>query len=434
MKTPPFTSRLALIAGVALCAAMVGIAGAFRLAWTISHPLKALVLSAEKLAAGDVGVKIGSLDRKDEVGEIARAVDVFRGNVTAQARAEVEAAAQQRSAVAEKQRHDLAQSRASQEQQLAMDAIAAALKRLASGDLTTMLSGFPATYRMLETDFNAAVAQLNHTLHGVAENTGTINLTMRTMSEAAGDLAGKTVEQAASLERTAGHLDAIATTVRGTAKDAVHARDVVAHAQTEAERTGVVVREAVQAMSGIEASSAHIGQIISVIDEIAFQTSLLALNAGVEAARAGDSGRGFAVVASEVRALAQRSADAAKEIKQIILGSGQQIEAGVGLVKQTGVALDRILTQVSQINGIVSSISEAAARQAAGLDEVNHAVTSMGRITQNNAVLVSGSADASYNLAGDIEALADLVARFTFDSSAARRQEPGRRASYATAA
>ena len=411
------TSRVEIIAIVASCVAMVGVAGAFRLARNLSHPLKALVRSAEKLAAGDVTVRIGAIDRKDEVGEIARAVDVFRANVTAQAQAENEAAEQQRSAAADRRRHDLARSEASREQEVAMDAIAAALKRLASGDLTATLSRFPATYKSLETDFNAAVAQLSHALLKVAQNTRTINASMQAMSGAAGDLAEKTERQAAGLERTAGHLDEIATTVRDTAKGAVHARDVVAHAKVEAERTGVVVRDAVQAMGEIEASSGHIGQIIGVIDEIAFQTNLLALNAGVEAARAGDSGRGFAVVASEVRALAQRSADAAKEIKAIIRNSGQHIAAGVGLVKQTGVALDRILVQVSQINGIVSSISEAAARQAAGLDEVNEAVTSMGVTTQNNALLVSETAEASHNLADEIDTLAKLVGRFKCEGS-----------------
>jgi methyl-accepting chemotaxis protein len=428
------TTQLEVIAAAAIAIAMAGIVGAFRLAHNLSQPLKALVVSAEKLAGGDVGVAIGSLNRRDEVGEIARAVDVFRANVTAQAEAEAAAAEQRRAAAAEKQRHDAAQAQAAAEQRTAMDAVAAALKRLASGDLTATLSRFPTTYRMLETDFNAAVTQLSQALREVAQNTRSINVSTQTMSDAAGDLAAKTEQQVANLERTAGHLNAIATTVRDTAKGAKHARDVVAHAQVEAERTGLVVRDAVHAMGELEKASGHISQIIGVIDEIAFQTNLLALNAGVEAARAGDSGRGFAVVASEVRALAQRSADAAKEIKQIVGGSSQQINAGVSLVKQTGVALDRILKQVAEINGIISSISDAAARQATGLDEVNEAVNGMGEITHSNSMLVSGSADASRDLASEAETLALLVARFKIDHGDETRGATRRAPSYAAAA
>ncbi|MCW6513049.1 methyl-accepting chemotaxis protein [Lichenifustis flavocetrariae] len=428
------TARLEIIAGVALCIAIAGMTGAFRLAHNLSHPLKALVGSAEKLAAGDVAVEIGALDRKDGVGEIARAVNVFRANVTAQAQAEAEAAEQRRRAAEEKQRHDLAQAQASQEQQIAMNAVAAALKRLASGDLTAALSHFPPTYLMLQTDFNAAVTQLSQALREVAQNTRTINASTQTMSDAASDLSERTEQQAASLERTAGHLNAIATTVRATAKGAKHARDVVAHAKVEAEQTSVVVRDAVQAMGKIETSSGHIIQIIGVIDEIAFQTNLLALNAGVEAARAGKSGRGFAVVASEVRALAQRSADAAKEIKEIIRGSGQQIGAGVSLVKQTGMALERILAQVSEINTVISSISDASASQAIGLDEVNDAVSSMGEITQSNALLVNGSANASRGLASEVETLARLVARFKVERHPGSKRAPTQQESYSAAA
>jgi methyl-accepting chemotaxis protein len=207
--------------------------------------------------------------------------------------------------------------------------------------------------------------------------------------------------------------------VRKTAEGATHAREVVASAKGDAERSGAVVRDAVAAMSQIEQSAKEISQIIGVIDEIAFQTSLLALNAGVEAARAGDAGRGFAVVASEVRALAQRSADAAKQIKTLISTSGAQVSAGVGLVGETGRSLERIVVQVGEINGIVSEIAASAKEQATGLAEVNTAVNQMDQVTQQNAAMVEESTAASHALAREVDELAQLIRRFRTEDEAA---------------
>jgi methyl-accepting chemotaxis protein len=187
---------------------------------------------------------------------------------------------------------------------------------------------------------------------------------------------------------------------------------VVSQAKTDAEHSGAVVREAVSAMAEIETSAQQISQIIGVIDEIAFQTNLLALNAGVEAARAGDAGKGFAVVASEVRALAQRSAEAAKEIKALISASSQQVDKGVNLVGETGKALERIVTQVAQINGVVAEIAASAQEQATGLQQVNTAVNQMDQVTQQNAAMVEESTAASHALAQETEELARLIGRF----------------------
>ncbi len=416
-ETASLGTELRAVFGVALGVAGLAAAGAFLVARNLSAPLRALVASAQRLAAGDVSVRIGALERRDEVGEIARAVDVFRANVTAQATAEAEAVEQRRLGTDERRRSDLARAASSQEQEAVVQAIAAALEALARGDLTRELSSFPSAYQVLQTDYNTAIAQLRQAMGEVAGNTRTIRSGTRHLSVAADDLSGKTEQQSTGLERTAQSLDRITKAVRGTANGAKHAHDVVTFAKSEAEATGSVVRDAVAAMGSIETCSRQIGQIIGVIDEIAFQTNLLALNAGVEAARAGDAGRGFAVVASEVRGLAQRSAEAAKEIKALVSNSARQIGSGVDLVRRTGGALERILEQVVEINGIVTSISVAANEQAAGLDEVNAAVADMGRITQNNAGLVDQSADACRDLASEADKLAELVARFTVAQS-----------------
>ena len=218
-------------------------------------------------------------------------------------------------------------------------------------------------------------------------------------------------------------MDEITATVRRTAEGAKHARAVVGSARASAERSGGVVRQAVEAMAGIEKSSREISQIIGVIDEIAFQTNLLALNAGVEAARAGDAGRGFAVVASEVRALAQRSAEAAKEIKALISTSGVQVEHGVAYVGQTGEALVAIVGQVAEIDGIVGEIASSAQEQATGLDQVNTAVNQMDQVTQQNAAMVEEATAASHALSQETGELGRLIGEFRLgdDAQAPRR-------------
>ena len=200
--------------------------------------------------------------------------------------------------------------------------------------------------------------------------------------------------------------------MRKSAEGATHARQVVAAADEDAKNSAVVVRQAVGAMDAIAKSAGQINQIIGVIDEIAFQTNLLALNAGVEAARAGDAGRGFAVVASEVRALAQRSAEAAKEIKGLISASTTQVDHGVKLVAATGQSLERIIAQVTEINGVVSEIALGAQEQATGLAQVNTAINQMDQVTQQNATMVQQSNAASRSLSQETEQLADLIGQF----------------------
>ena len=306
------------------------------------------------------------------------------------------------------------------ERALVANSIGAGLAKLADMDLTyRMTSDIPEAYCKLQIDFNAALEQLEKTVQGLKGSTQGINSGTQEISNASDDLSRRTEQQASSLEETAAALDQITATVRKTAEGAAQARGVVSTAKTDAERSGEVVRKAIEAMSGIEKSSQQISQIIGVIDEIAFQTNLLALNAGVEAARAGDAGRGFAVVASEVRALAQRSAEAAKEIKSLISASTAQVGQGVSLVAETGKALERIVAQVSEITAAVTDIAASAQEQATGLQQINTAINQMDQVTQQNAAMAEEATAASRSLAQESEQLTSLIIQFQVSQSAA---------------
>jgi methyl-accepting chemotaxis protein len=310
--------------------------------------------------------------------------------------------------------------------------IGAGLKQAAEGNLTVRLNTpFPSDYEMLRSDFNDAMSKLQSAMAAIANSADGINTEAAEISDAADALSRRTEQQAASLEQTAAALDEITATVRKSAEGALEVNKVVASARKDGETSGEVVNRAVSAMSEIERSSQKISQIIGVIDEIAFQTNLLALNAGVEAARAGEAGRGFAVVASEVRALAQRSADAAKEIKTLISESSRQVESGVDLVGQAGDSLVRILQQIARISQLVSEISTSSQEQSSGLSQVNTAVNQMDQVTQQNAAMVEKSTAASKSLASESSELAALVGEFNVGEQAASGSSRSRPASHA---
>jgi methyl-accepting chemotaxis protein len=271
---------------------------------------------------------------------------------------------------------------------------------------------FIPAFENLRLDFNSANRSLQGTLLRVADSTQTIHAGAQEISTGADDLSHRTEQQASSLEETAAAIEEITSTVKKSAEGAAHAREVVAAADDDAKKSALVVRQAVDAMDAIAASARKISQIIGVIDEIAFQTNLLALNAGVEAARAGDAGRGFAVVASEVRALALRSAEAAKEIKGLISASTAQVDNGVKLVGDTGQSLERMMAQVSEINSIVGGIAAGASEQATGLALVTNAINQMDQMTQQNASMVEESMAASHSLSEGTEQLSGLIGQF----------------------
>ena len=395
---------------ITLCA----VAGlAFMTVMTTRKSIGDIAGATEKLSKGDNAIDLEKMTRGDELGAIVRSLKVFRDN---QIHLEQMRAEQEKSAALtadERRAKEEASAAAARENALVVSSLAEALEHLAKGDLTFRVSAdFPGDYRKLKDDFNAAITQLQETIKVIAASTDGLRTGADEIAHASDDLSRRTEQQAASLEETAAALDELTATVRRTAGGAKQASEVVASTRGEAQHSGQVVHEAVSAMGAIEDSSKQINQIIGVIDEIAFQTNLLALNAGVEAARAGDAGRGFAVVAQEVRALAQRSAEAAKEIKTLISSSTQQVSQGVSLVGQTGEALQRIVVKVGEIDALVTEIAASAAEQATGLNEVNTAVNQMDQVTQQNAAMVEESTAATHSLKGETGELVRLIGRF----------------------
>ncbi len=394
------------------------------MAMTIVRPLKRLVQAMMSLTRGDLAEHDNGIDRKDEIGDMARAVEVFRqgairnGELEAEAhetrkRAEMERAETQRRA------EEDAEARLTR----ATGALAAGLRRLAAGDMTCEINeNFAPQFEALRQDFNSSVRQLRQTLVAVGHSVQAVNSGAGEISAASDDLSRRTEQQAASLEQTAAALEEITVNISATSRRSNEARQVTRDAHEKAGKSGDVVRNAVSAMEKIDKASRQIGQIIGVIDEIAFQTNLLALNAGVEAARAGEAGKGFAVVAQEVRELAQRSANAAREIKALIANSDVAVAEGVRLVSDTGKGLADIVALVETVNSHMNAIATAAQEQSAGLAEVNAAVNHMDQTTQQNAAMVEEMNAAGAGLAQESAALERLLASFTLEGAAQTRR------------
>ncbi|WP_336605043.1 methyl-accepting chemotaxis protein [Phenylobacterium aquaticum] len=411
-------SGLALLIGITLTGA-IAVGGGLILSGAIAAPVTAMTAVMRRLAAGDKHIDVPGVGRKDEVGLMAAALLSFKEAAIANERLEHEAEAARGESEQARAANEAERRKVQAEQEEVVDALATGLARLSEGDLGARIdSNFSGRYMKLKDDFNAAVSTLEAAMTAIATATGGVNAGTDEIAQASDDLSRRTEQQAASLEETAAALDEITATVRQTASGAKEASGVVATARSDAARSGEVVKQAVAAMTEIESSSGQIAQIIGVIDEIAFQTNLLALNAGVEAARAGEAGKGFAVVASEVRALAQRSADAAREIKALISASTTQVSSGVQLVGQTGEALQRIVDQVALIDSLVNTIAGAAGEQATGLTEVNAAVNQMDQVVQQNAAMVEEATAATHGLKKEASVLSGYVGRFRFSGGA----------------
>ncbi len=410
-----------LLMVVAVLACLIGIGVAVAAAISLTRPLVRLQARMHDLMNGDIASPVMYQDRRDEIGAIAQTVEFVKTKLVERDRLQEEAANAARAAEVTRRQAEITAIEG--ERALVSESIGAGLARLAAKDLGyRMTSDMPEAYRKLQQNFNAALEEIEAALQGVRDSTQLMHAGTAEIASASGDLSRRTEQQAARLEETATALDKITATVRKAAEGATHARAVVANAKADAESGGEVVRKAVEAMGNIEKSSRQIGQIIGVIDEIAFQTNLLALNAGVEAARAGDAGRGFAVVASEVRGLAQRSAEAAKEIKSLITTSTAQVGSGVGLVAETGAALERLAAKVAEINAVVLEIASGAEGQAVDLKEVNAAVSELDKGTQQNAAMAEQATAVSHSLSEQSDQLTSLIGQFQVSSMAEFKQ------------
>ncbi|SFB58504.1 methyl-accepting chemotaxis protein [Rhizobium sp. NFR07] len=402
----------------AIIGMLAGIAIAIVISMTIAQkgvtaPMARLRERMSSLAAGNTQAEIDGLDRKDEIGQMAEAVAVFRDNALERQRLEQEAEDNRSLSESERIEREALKTREAADVKFAVDNLAQALSQLSDGNVSYRIEQpFTASLDGVRGDFNASASKLQAALEQVAENARSIEAGSAEIKAAADDLAKRTEQQAASVEETAAALEEITTTVKDAARRAQDAGALVARTRQGAERSGEVVQNAVKAMEQIEKSSGEIGNIIGVIDDIAFQTNLLALNAGVEAARAGEAGKGFAVVAQEVRELAQRSANAAKEIKALINASNEQVQNGVHLVGETGKALETIVGEVQEINRNVNAIVESAQEQSSGLQQINTAVNTMDQDTQKNAAMVEEQTAASHGLARDAAALNALLSQF----------------------
>lgn len=395
------TTQMIWLAGLALI--MFVLSFIFSQFWIV-WPLNRISASTQALASGDRQPIVGFEKSSVEIFKIADALAIFRDGL-------VEKERLTKIAEAEREERQAAQT-------AAVAALGSGMSRMAKGDLTTRIDQPLAEgYEQLRQDFNETIVVLNATIEKVVKAAVSMLDGATGISQSAEDLSQRTESQAATLEETAAALDELSASVTSAAEGARNVEQTVGDARDEAQASGQVVQSAVCAMTEIEQSSTHISQIIGVIDDIAFQTNLLALNAGVEAARAGEAGRGFAVVASEVRALAQRSSEAAMEIKNLISSSGTQVAKGVELVDKAGAALQNIMERVNHISLLVSDIARGAEEQSIGLQEINSGVIQLDQVTQQNAAMVQEATAASQLLTDDASMLTNLVSRFQTQAS-----------------
>ncbi len=426
---------------LALLIAIGGFGGVIM--FRLSNRLEALSAAMTSLASGENDVALPAIAGADEVGDMTRAVQVFKQNAAEHARMEAEAAEARAAADAEREANERQKAaaaaeketaarrladeqaaalaereRASAEQSLAIQRLGQAVSNLADKNLAYRVTDRLAeSYEPLRADLNSAFEQLERAFESVAQSVKAVGNGTQEIAVAANDLSKRTEQQASSLEESSAALSEITSRVTKTADGAREASASVATARQISKKGLEVVQNAAEAMKRIEGSSRKIGEIIGAIDEIAFQTNLLALNAGVEAARAGDFGRGFAVVAAEVRALAQRAADAAKEIKSLIATSNNEVRDGVTLVSESAKSLSLIENSVAAIDSAVSSIAAEASAQATGLAEVTAAIAHMDQMTQQNASMAEEATAASQSLATEGEQLSRLIRQFAISQA-----------------
>ena len=424
----------------------------------VSGPIQRLTGTMQKLANRDLGVEIPFVDRGAEIGAMAKAVQVFKDNMVAREQAEADIARQREEAERQRREREAREKAAGEEIAVLVNKVAKGdlsgrideagkdgfflstsreLNRLtttlqtmnqelaqtmgamAEGDLSkTMRGEYHGVFGEIKSDVNTMAERMRDFAGRLTGTAQSVKIASDEISTGSQDLAQRTESQAASIEQTAASMHQITATVKQNADNAQAANQLAVAARDTAEKGGNVVSDAVNAVNGIEESARKISDIMTLIDEIAFQTNLLALNASVEAARAGEAGKGFAVVAQEVRALAQRSANASKEIKSLIVASNTQVKSGATLVNQTGGSRTEIVTSIKKVSDIVAEIAAASREQATGLDQINTAIGNMDEITQRNAALVEETTAAAQSLAGQANELANLVGFFRLDGKA----------------
>jgi methyl-accepting chemotaxis protein len=362
----------------------------------IARPITGLTKTMAQLAAGKNDVAVPDTERVDEIGDMARAVLVFRD------------------AAVGKETDD-------RDRELAMAEIGRKLHDLSQSDLRARLNDLPPAFSGVARDFNAALEQLCGVMGSVRGTIDSISTSSSEIRQATNDLSKRSEQQAAKLQSSTAAMAEITRKVSESAAIAASASKSMVEARAEAEQGGDVVHKAIEAMYGIQKASQEIVEIVTVIDGIAFQTNLLALNAGVEAARAGDAGKGFAVVASEVRALAQRAADAASDVKTKITSTAAHVTTGVDLVNETGGSLGRIIERVASVSESIEAMARGAEEQSSGLSEVNSAIGSMDIMTQQNAAMVEQTTAATELLAKEAEDLYRAFSAFQVDTGSARR-------------
>lgn len=399
-------SRMMVI-GAVIFGLIAALGLAAMLMHTIAKPVKLMAAAVARLVDGDLSVEVPGLKRKDELGSLARALDSFKALFAA-----------------DKERAEAEAERA-RETQLTITAIGDGLSALANGRLTHRVDeNATGPLAKLHNDYNDAVSRLRDAMAEIVEGCNIIRMGTTEIAQASSDLSLRTEHQAEALAHTSKTLGEFTDSVKVAADNARQTSSRLAVARSSAEKVDETAKQAIVAMRNIEASSKEMNEIISTIDGLAFQTNLLALNAGVEAARAGESGAGFAVVASEVRHLAQRSAEAANSIRQLVATSGAQISHGVSLVENSGEALRQIVTEVTEVSDLMDQIASAAARQAAGLSEISETVTSMDTTTQQNAAMVEESTASSRNLNSEMERLVDQLSFFELGMQPASSHGP----------
>ncbi|MFN3319204.1 MAG: methyl-accepting chemotaxis protein [Allorhizobium sp.] len=389
----------------------------------ITTPLKAIHDALEAVADENVSIAIPHTDMSNEIGMMAKATKSLQDKVRERHALTARQEEQQRELDGERSQNAETQLAEARQQAHVVATIGQSLEQLAHGDLTVRCADLGSKYAGLRDNFNDALARLEEAMARVNLKGNDIAVSKEEIRRASGELATRTERQAANLEETSAALDELTVAVRQTADGAREAANRVGTVSAEARQSDEIVGKAINAMSGIEQSSAEITKIIGVIDEIAFQTNLLALNAGVEAARAGESGKGFAVVAQEVRELAQRSAAAAKEIKDQIARSSAQVEQGVQLVGQTGEALKRISDQIASANDIVSKISHSAQEQDTTLRSISASMNQLDQATQQNAAMAEETTASAEVLANDTGDLLSLIRSFKTSQAGAGQQQ-----------